>query len=292
MKLYHYTTSNVLTSILRSKEIWFTDFRFLNDAQEFYFARNIVDNTLRTYGFEKRIRDFKQAPRLNDLYLSTFNNLVTNFKNRLVPTHFESFQYNYMPYVFSLSATQDSLSQWRAYGKGELCIEFDSDKLTQATGGKLLCVQYKSRGDTDDRLSKAIDKFFDDVLEQFQRSGHLDIETVQDGSKDLGHFFQSQFSPIGVKHTGFRDEHEWRLIKEFSLQDKSRTETFFDGGRYPTPRAKVRFRSDIGNLPEIITGIMFGPGSDKDIARSSIAALNLAMDTQYEAQFSDIPYRS
>ncbi len=130
------------------------------------------------------------------------------------------------------------------------------------------------------------------LLEQFQRSGHLDTETVQDGSQDLGPFFQIHFLPIGVKHAGFRDEHEWRLIKEFSLQDKNRTETFFDGGRYPTPRAKVCFRSDIGNLPEIITGIMFGPGSDKDLARSSIAALNLAIDTQYEAQFSDIPYRS
>lgn len=197
-----------------------------------------------------------------------------------------------MPYVFSLSEKKDSLSQWRAYGKGELCIEFDSDKLIGATSGKLHRVQYRKRCDTDIGLSVAIHKYLDYELEEFRRTHHFDIETVIDGSQNLGSFFRDQFNPIAIKHEGFEDEREWRLVREFSPSNGKRLETFIDGGRYPAPRAKVHLRTDAVDLSEIITGIVFGPGSDKDLAYSSVAALNSFIGAQYEAQFSDIPYRS
>ncbi len=291
MKLYHYTTSNVLMKILSLKEIWFTDFRFLNDMQEFYFAKEIAKNTLNEFNFGNPIDEFKSKFGHGGKNLGSFEKLIDNFKERFVPGVFGRFQNDYVPYVFSLSADGDSLSQWRAYGNGELCIEFDSDKLLQATSGRLHKIEYRSRGDSDEGLSFSIDKFFLEVFEQFKNYGRIDIETIEDGWQDVRPNFLRNSSPIGIKHKGFKDECEWRIVKEYSLRGKGHPETFFDGARYPTPRAKVRLCDDVENLSKIITGVRFGPGSDVTLAKNSIAVLNLAMGTKYEVQFSDIPYR-
>lgn len=40
--LFHYTTAAGLLGILKSAKLWATDLRFLNDAQEFIYARDTV----------------------------------------------------------------------------------------------------------------------------------------------------------------------------------------------------------------------------------------------------------
>lgn len=47
--LFHYTTVKVLVSILRSKKLWFTDYRQLNDTLEFKHGINIAQSIAREH---------------------------------------------------------------------------------------------------------------------------------------------------------------------------------------------------------------------------------------------------
>lgn len=46
-QLYHYTSLNTLHAILQNKTIRLTDYRFLNDMQELFFATEKLKNTFK-----------------------------------------------------------------------------------------------------------------------------------------------------------------------------------------------------------------------------------------------------
>ena len=311
-KLYHYTTCDAFTSIVQTKQLWFTDFRFLNDSEELRYVSGIVNNTLKAYDFYKRRQEFfvaaghlQTSSDLQSPY--TFDDMIKNLRaglKRLVAAEFDSANPSTsIPYVFSLSGAKDSLSQWRAYGRGELCIEFDREKLTQVMGMEPFKVRYQKRNATSDDLRLAIDEFLENKLRLTRRTGHLDREVVVRGADDLRGFISRKLIPIAIKHDGFREEREWRLVCSItpgiwrlappeSPKNPARAQCFFYGGRYSIPRAKYLISEDIRKVSEIISGVMFGPGSDRNLAFDTIGALNLAIGTNFKVEFSDIPYRS
>lgn len=299
MKLYHYTTSSTLVSILQNKQIWFTDFRFLNDAQEGILSRQIVQKTLSEFNFEDKIELYNKIGRANGagnhpfgIQGDPFEGLIKNLKERLPSYRPPSGVTEYIPYVFSLSEDCDSLSQWRAYGKGELCIEFDADLLAQATGGRLLKIDYKDPTKSDVAISVAIHKFFDNVLETYRQTNRFDPETFADGYQDVRSSLLS-FQPLmSLKHIGFKDELERRLVLDVSPRSRDGQKTFIDGGRYPTPRLKANISNSNVSLSEVITGIVFGPGSDEVRAEYAIKALNLEFELRLKSHFSKVPYRA
>ncbi len=297
--LYHYTSFAVLLSIVEKRELWFTDFRFLNDSEEFHFARSVVKNSLANYDFTRKAEMFRDLVKGETLHMQSFDSLVKNLKARLISTHFDAdniyarytLSAYYRPYIFSLSDDGDSLSQWRAYGNGEVCIEFDVPKLMELGLGQISKVEYKHRTETDIRVDRGLDKFFDDVYKQFAACGRIDRETIEDGSQDLGPTFRDVFKPINIKHAGFQDEREWRLVLEVSPRTEKSGATFITAGRYLTPRVKVSILNKATSTLDVISAVVFGPGTDKQLASQSIAALNEAMSTKISCRFSDIPYR-
>ena len=297
--LYHYTSFAVLLSIVEKRELWLTDFRFLNDSEEFHFARSMVENSLADYNFTRKAEMFRDLAKDAAAHMQSFDDLVKNLKARLISTHFDAdniyARYNlsayYMPYIFSLSDDGDSLSQWRAYGNGEVCIEFDVPKLMELGLGQISKVEYKKRTEKDVRIDEALDKFFDDVNKQFVAYGRIDRETIEDGSQDLGSTFKSTFKPINIKHAGFQDESEWRLVIEISPLTEKSGATFVTAGRYLTPRIRVSILNKTTSTLDVISAVVFGPGTDRQLAAHSITALNETMNTKINCRFSDIPYR-
>lgn len=114
---------------------------------------------------------------------------------------------------------------------------------------------------------------------------------MEDAADNLKWLFRD-FDPITIKHDGFKHEKEWRLVLGISLQNKGNIQPFFVEGRYPIPRIRVPLRGNEGGInSDIITGVVFGPGSDQRLATTSINALNGVLNTKYKVAFSKIPYR-
>ncbi len=102
--LFHYTSIEGMKNIVINNNLWATDYRFLNDAQEMLDGINILKKVLKS----------------SEHYL--LNTLCERVDNEWLLTS------NYLnPHILSFCSTNDLLSQWRAYG-GEsegVCLEFD-----------------------------------------------------------------------------------------------------------------------------------------------------------------------
>ncbi|PSW14573.1 hypothetical protein C9J01_09110 [Photobacterium rosenbergii] len=107
--LFHYTSTDGLLGVMLNKEIWFTDYQFLNDKGEFKKA---------LHALTARLRDSEYAP---------CNSVLEMFLHQIETLHSMC--------VCSFSGTSDSLTQWRFYGddcRGS-CIGFRSDVLKNNT---------------------------------------------------------------------------------------------------------------------------------------------------------------
>lgn len=120
--LFHYTNAAGLLGILKGHSFWATDYRFLNDAQEAVYARDIfieeveaVENPALQPGHPVHDDPAAFAPAFNEFKESLIQEL--NSPSRPV-------------YVTCFCESGDLLSQWRAYGAGHgYAIEVKADAL-------------------------------------------------------------------------------------------------------------------------------------------------------------------
>jgi hypothetical protein len=91
-RLYHYTNAAGLEGILDSKTIWATQFDFLNDRSEFFYAADVIKERLGERG---------------DDFGSTVKSIDEIVKTMLTLPH----------YVASFCEHSDLLSQWRGYAQ-------------------------------------------------------------------------------------------------------------------------------------------------------------------------------
>lgn len=95
--LYHYTTAVGLAGILKTKTLWFTDFRHLSDPGELaYGAKIAVEELVRAHGVH---------PALKVLINKTISILNLTVQGKSSNEFF----------IASLSSDRDSLGQWREY---------------------------------------------------------------------------------------------------------------------------------------------------------------------------------
>ncbi len=101
--IYHYTSLAGFVGIVESKQIWLSDFSYLNDSRELVhgtrLATDVIDSIVRA----------KPAVGVQGL-LNRLKREINTHANRIC--------------VASFSADDDSLAQWRAYGP--IAIGFDT----------------------------------------------------------------------------------------------------------------------------------------------------------------------
>ena len=102
--LYHYTALDAFIGMVRTKQLWLSHARFLNDIDEIRRGQQVLCNAL-SFGFQKE----EQAGSYNVLRpLESGIRTLTDY------------------YVTCFSTSRDLLSLWRGYGsRGGVCIEFD-----------------------------------------------------------------------------------------------------------------------------------------------------------------------
>lgn len=212
--LYHYTTSEAADNMLRTGELWLTDVKSLDDANE-------IRNRL-----EKFKNQVTSSVGFNNLTFKARNLFVKNFLNKLLDEDI---------FIACFCTTEKNRHLWQEYGKKYTgkCLEFD---LPLPVGDdprfplQTLPMIYRD-AEVCANLQTELDKLaFVDLGEIFAT-----IKGVREGHRrKLLHkhpnYIQCRDSVIenfiryclGSKSKKFEEEREWRLIAS------KRFETWFD----------------------------------------------------------------
>lgn len=193
--LYHYTTHSGFLGIAKSKYLWCTSIRYLNDGREFLHAIDLLIGRI----------NYNICDSVNKSYKDNEKEFLLNIESGLDRIGSYSF------YVGSFSENPDLLSQWRAYSPGVdgVSIGIDSNELkTSANNHAFRLV--KCVYEMDQKYS-----IIDEIIEDFLNK-HFKIIDEDTLFKFAVYF--STIAPI-FKHESFKEEQEWRLI---SMQMDSR----------------------------------------------------------------------
>ena len=283
--LYHYTSNRGLVGIIEHRALHFSDVRFLNDSREFRHFCDMIEPSIRV-----RASNYRQSWIEHGCKESIFDAMVENLcarsRNEALFQRMSKFGH---PFIFSLSEERDNLSQWRAYGNGEYCIGFDTDKLSELRGATLLKIHYSDLGGQVP-LSGMIDWFFENHFKDIRPDGTVDPEVFYDGLDDM----LSRSTPdsfLQHKDAAFSQEKEQRLVIYRHVRDEG---MFFDpNGRYPTPRFKFMASERQNTILEAITEIICGPGMDLERSKAAIDLMGQrASGLRFNVTSSTVPYRS
>jgi len=311
-KLYHYTNWDGLLGILKSKSLWATHYRFLNDSSEFTFFGNRLISLLEGVVDDEyeRLRGKKSRAGRRSGPSADPNSFATNFVNILVSSHYKvterevyiaSFcgEHKESPYV------QDNglLSQWRAYGPGGgFALVFDTRKLWD-----LLALEAKRFPADGIHLSTCV---YSDDEDTFEREFSEQIGTLAENAKrfvglalnrklnehDQTALYEETLWPFvfccsRYKHCGFKEENEVRVviapapfeaIKD-GITSIARQSRYRNG--QCTPYVSLFESSEITSAVE---RVIVGPCKDK---MSRAAAVRVILGaTHIEVTCSDIPF--
>ena len=196
MSLFHYTNAQAVHSILSNKKIWLTDIRYLNDSQELHDGFSVLENAL---------QNPKQGLFANLVYK---DKAIKCIKSMLFQENTYSEDLEPL-YIFSLSATDDLLSQWRAYGT--YAIEFDKSALEEHVGTIKKCIYEKNdkKRKATNGLTEAISTVSKEMATCNGCMGPLSTDALIKLVYDAAYF----------KHDGFTEENEHRIIRQSEYTD-------------------------------------------------------------------------
>jgi hypothetical protein len=279
--LYHYTDARGLCGIFEDEQIWFTDYRHLNDPSEFLhgleFARDIA-------GRLKQDSDVRKQ-----YFLDQF---INNFRREIFDRRLEF-------YIASFSREPDDLSQWRSYadnGRG-FAIGFAPPLFgieEKQPSGKPLelvgAVKY-TREDIDALYTPPIEEAAQIFLTAATENPALMVEGkirnlfTLDMIREL--IATVVFRSLITKHPAYKNEREVRLIITtpiYSRYVKTRLRAGEIVPYIPQPFAEVR-----GNVAKIV----IGPAAPPDTERTLRKFLGtVGMEKFDNISRSDIPYRA
>lgn len=260
--IYHYTGSKGVLGIITTQKIWATHYSFLNDYNEFEYAKDLIRKIL------EEILDNSEFQ----------NTLKENW-------HLFEAQFKYYnTFLVSFSTEKDLLSQWRGYsnhGKG-YSLGFETKVIGLATLPKERSQTFTIRPVLYDKrkqkqiIKEAIDYTLKEIyknLEQFGSPYHYSLEFYK-----LLHW-NCLLPIVTFKSEHFKEECEWRAIH---MQD--------DFDKFSTENLKIRFKTNLENIiPYVeldlnsevgdqserfpLREIVYGPTLADDLAEKSLELL-------------------
>jgi Protein of unknown function (DUF2971) len=256
-KLFHYTTTNGLLGIFKTGMIWASSSFHLNDSNEFRYAVGLIVERLR-----RRIR-LENGP-CNQRYGTLLDEMP-------------DLTHSVQAYVASFSEEADLLSQWLAYsGEGNgYALGLNSAHFSCASKEGFDLVRCVYRKEDQYELADAI---IDSLCEMPEEG---DEETLR----------KVLTACVAMKHSGFKSEAEWRLVKTlFITWGKSNNVAFREGrnGLVPYLEAPLT-RSGEAFVP---IEIHIGPSDDMNAAELAMETfLSKHQMLHVEVSPSKTPYR-
>ena len=277
--LYHYTSLQSLMSMIESDQpsLWAGCVSYLNDSEEFRHALDLLDNRL-SLKFQAIVdqRKFDTAEYL------VYSHLYEVLQFKLGETVFPY-------YVFSLSEEPDLLSQWRSYtphGSG-VSIGFSPDQIKAIIKDNNLSLQRCIYTHTEKV------EYIDGLLDTFLIvATTYHSEFIKDNSLDLYTRVESLLVDIFrallcIKHEGFSEEKEWRLISHAIPSASDQIKYRIAGGML-SPYIEANL-----NEPPVFSRLTLGPSAHIELSKASLDAY-MRRKTLCEMPaplVSDIPYR-
>jgi Protein of unknown function (DUF2971) len=288
--LFHYTDAAGLKGIVESGVLRATHVAFMNDASEYLHAVSLLTQEI----------DQVRSSEKDQLKI----NLLEEIKGPVSLTRPQDVG----PYfVTCLSAAENSLNQWRAYGRGEggYSIGFDGVKLSQSMlklNGILAPVLYDPS-----QQSKLVHDLLQWALSEYQKlATTIPISDRDDHRRDWAHMLLWRIGAAApmIKNPAFVEEQEWRLIFMPSLKEQVRFVPRSTGlapfvelklgaqqsGAHPDRLAHLGRVALADRLP--VTKLWSGPGRATDT--SLLAGRTLLEQMGYDGvslEGSKIPYR-
>lgn len=267
--LWHYTTAEGLKGILHERKIWLTNSSYLNDAEETELARKQFRSELQSRSTRGRTEDFR-------------NELITQLQPREdVPGYFSP------TFLCCFSEDEDSLVQWRGYGRGEggfaigfsLPTLFDMKNLHFGKSATwILPCNY---------VESEIDKFSKHVCDELLRLPIISSDDIEEVA--LHALTSLTWAGACVKHHAFKEEREWRLVN-FDYDPVTKME--FGTGETLKPRLTYDF-GGASAFKDSLTSIVVGPQRHQGLAIRSVEALLQKEGlTSAKVGRSSIPFRS
>lgn len=283
--LYHYTDMRGLTGILTNEEIWFTDYRHLNDPKELLhgiaLAKAMLQRRIKAGGFVKFLYGW-----VEDLLTQK------NFGRAL-----EFF-------IASFSRRRDELGQWRAYaddGRG-VAIGFspklfatNEPKKNEPSKNSYVGPVFYQDVQTRARHAKGLDKAAS-ILDGAFKYARRHLRDKEIGMEFLNRLARSVvaapllWNALTCKHPGYQHEAEVRMIilgekKKFKGKISRRIR---NGKVVPYIPRHLPLREQ-GNITEIVIGPAAAKSAERKVRR---LLTSLGMDSKIPIRRSRIPYRS
>ncbi|GAB7195409.1 hypothetical protein [Dickeya oryzae] len=245
--IYHYTDLKAAKSIAESRTIWFTEYRYLNDKEEFITGLELLRKAIELYNeypkeyptdFIKDIKKAKDYIRLAD------------FKSPLAVENL---------FVASFSDTSDSLSQWRSYGMFMLAFEqnFISQNLIKDDFYSLKCYYAKN---TDEGVKHASSIVGNIIIPKLLETWKRENTNLM----DLWFMELIEIYALSFKNAAFESERETRLV--ITCKNDDPVIKFRDKGDLLIPYIALEIN------PCSLMSITVGPIANQDL---SVASLKL-----------------
>jgi hypothetical protein len=276
-KLWHYTGPEGLVGIATGSELWTTDIRYLNDAEEYTYAAAIANRVIDRFA--------RARPGLSKVL-----DALAGMTYVLKPKHVSTL-------VCAFSEVADSLDQWRGYcpPAAGYALGFSRKRLARLAKSqryRLLPCVYDGR---------AQHIMFSQILR-----GHLNDYpqlVASQGERAAGRALLENFgesysawAPF-IKNPSFSAEREWRLVSDAyevtSAVDRERLKIRYRAkGRIPVPYGRFSLQS-ASRRDRPLVEVVIGPTPEYEIAEASVEHLLRGIDMGGKVRIvrSKVPFR-
>lgn len=250
--MYHYTTFSGLLGIVRSRAIWASDVRYMNDSAELRHTADLI---------MAEVRERIDNGHSNSNLLSQFADWVAY---RITNGH--------MLFGASFRSHGNLLSQWRGYsspGRG-VSLGFCPDYILECAQrqgfmiGKCIYEPHRQR---------ALIRQLVDAVERLAEK-HADGEhTVSERSSLYRQAFavmETDLLRIAaiLKHPSFREEKEWRIVSPVIANTAEAPILFREGHAMLVPY--IEFPLSLDGKPPVMDHLYLGPTANINISMHSL----------------------
>jgi hypothetical protein len=306
-ELWHYTSLNGFEGIVGSHRLWATDVRFLNDRTEFIHSRRIA---------EKLVAEMPALETEDAWVKSKALELIESYfeVGPLSPSRLEL-------YTVSFTVLEDTLSQWRAYGRDGVSLCFDLRHIRPPVDIESLVSFAPCIYEEDQKralVTSALRHFISKALMLYKATGDLgwaaqrlhewnQLTPHERAAQDSLNAWNEKYLKEELKrHTvlaatdllrvaalckdrAFHEEQEWRLmlpvLKGRPLQNTTRSYRTRNGEQVPYITTSLFS----GELP--LKRVLVGPGGDVAARRDAIEVSLTKANYSIAIESSKVPLR-
>ena len=293
--LAYYTTADTAYKIMQNNKIWMRNVTVMNDYKEVLYGINKINSLFLKNVYQEETILNKAGQRLYKV-LQEFtdesgNVIIDDVLNQYFLEQ-TSWEYNAYISCFTEHDTDEDglgrLSMWRAYGGDNgIAIVFDPRKYAENLEEKYKIYLTPVAYLTDKELAKEVEE----LAVNININKDFLHEVKQRDPKILHNWLMAvlRFAIVSIKHPGFKEEKEWRLVGHGQDLDRGMEVVALDGIIQPV------FKLDINHFEEILKNIIIGPTQYENVIHKGFEKILKDKDDLLKPDkliiSSRIPYR-